>query len=428
MPIGAGVFGRVLSPAASGPLADPDFDGLPDPLDIDDDGDLVLDNVDPSAASRALRSASANQFHLASSLALPIHDTVNANSPAFTDEQIEAALLSFGVIIVQILPGAAAELDCGGLLYCSLGGTGRYPTNLNPPEGPPFPGDFDADNDGFGRLTLTPGARGSMFLLHGARAREPDLDPTTSQIGTGDMLFEHVTTSGDESQCPQPVQVPECASFLSTLQFTFATVPALVSFSDETGETMVPYPIAGPYSGPPEGFRPSGPGTHNNGFPVTDGPDDDQDVELTFTFWRPQRRPIPDELCPPPPDRPCTANEWIDIGGLTYSPVVQHLGSPGAPGGMEVAQGCPESTLSSTDPRLSETSPEAGAPGGFTDQALDQPASDTNTFTYTLNLTQCLASLGISSWDPGQELDLTFAAKDDSFDTTDQGVTFKRQP
>lgn len=436
VPIGSGVFGRVSSPNLSGPPSDPDSDGLPDPLDIDDDGDLILDNIDRSSAVRATRSSTPNQFGVQSELAAPIYDTVNANSPAFSDEQLEAALPSIGTLVFQILPGAATELDCGDLLYCSTGGTGRFPTNLNPPEGNPFPGapggPFDGDGDGFGKMTPGPGAVAGMFLLHGARARDPSLDPTISQIGTGDLLTEHVTTAGDGSQCPPPSPSPSCASFLSTLQFTFATVPTLVSFSDETTVTTVPYPIAGPYSGPPEGFRPSGPGTHGNGFPVADGPDADQDVELTFTFWRPQRKPIVDpdplkgEKCPPPPDRLCTPDEWIDVGGLTYGVAV----SGGPPSGRVWNTGmCPQDAYSTADSQLTPqpTPPPEGESIGFTDGALDQPASATNTFTYTLNVSRCLVSLGNSAWEPGEEVDLSLRARGRSYDGTAQGATFKRQ-
>lgn len=441
-PIGAGRFGRVLArslrPSTPG---DRDSDGLPDPVDIDDDGDLILDNIDSAVASRGsavtsrtlLEGASPNQFHVVSELALPIYGTVNANSPAFTDEQIEAALPNFGRLIFEILPGAATELDCGGLLYCSPGGTGRFPTNLIPPEGTPFPGSpgglFDADRDGFGRLTPGPGTVPGMYLLHGARARDPGLDPAVSQIGTGDLLIEHVTDSGEESRCPPPAPSPSCASFLSTLQFAFATIPALVSFGDETGETTVPYPIAGPYSGPPEGFRPSGPGTHGNGFPIADGPDEDQDVELTFKLWRPQRRPIAGEICPPPDNRPCTAVDWIDIGGLVYAAGVSHFGGP-PPGGVSNLGVCPQNTFSTGDSQLTPqpTPPPSGQSAGFVDGALDQPASATNTLTYTLNVSRCLASFGISSWMPGQELDLAFTAKDHSLDATEQGATFTLKP
>ena len=47
VPIGAGNFGRVRSSELSGSgVGDLDRDGVSDPLDIDDDGDLVLDNLD----------------------------------------------------------------------------------------------------------------------------------------------------------------------------------------------------------------------------------------------------------------------------------------------------------------------------------------------------------------------------------------------
>jgi hypothetical protein len=42
VPIGAGNFGRVRVKRLKGPGADVDLDGVPAPLDIDDDGDLIL--------------------------------------------------------------------------------------------------------------------------------------------------------------------------------------------------------------------------------------------------------------------------------------------------------------------------------------------------------------------------------------------------
>ena len=65
--------------------------------------------------------------------------------------------------------------------------------------------------------------------------------------------------------------------------------------------------------------------------------------------------------------------------------------------------------------------------GGLTDLAPDRPASTANTFTYTLNATQCLASLG-RSWNPGEEVGFDFlATASSSTDNTEQGVNFKRQ-
>ena len=56
IPIGARRFGLVRSRNARGPAADRDLDGIPAQLDIDDDGDLILDDYDRSS------QASASQF------------------------------------------------------------------------------------------------------------------------------------------------------------------------------------------------------------------------------------------------------------------------------------------------------------------------------------------------------------------------------
>jgi hypothetical protein len=382
VPIGARRFGRVRSTRTGrGAPGDRDLDGIPGVLDIDDDGDLVLDNLDRSTGARAAQAGSGLGIH--SLLELPISDTGNANAPGSTDEQIEAALPRLGILNINILPGDSAELDCGALVYCSRGGTGRVPVNRNPPEGPPFPECCDADGDGFGTLAtapdLPPGAQ-SLTLLHGAN---------TAQIGTGDVLIERVTTGGVESEFP------------ASVQFVFATGVALVSYADTAGNSAtVPYPVAGNQPGP------AGPGTIDNPFAVAAGPDGN--VVLTLTFWRPQRRPIPPE-----------PGAWTDIGGLTY-----------ATGLSGVGLACPQSSLSATDPNLTP-SPVGGMGGaltmggGFTDLAPDRPASTANTFTYTLNVTQCLASLG-RSWNSGETLGLDFVGVSGT-DQVGQGVNFKRQ-
>ena len=199
------------------------------------------------------------------------------------------------------------------------------------------------------------------------------------------MLIQRVTTGGVESQFP------------ASVQFVFATGAALVSYADTAGNSAtVPYPVAGYQPGPP------GPGTNDNPFPAAAGPDGN--VVLRLTFWRPQRRPIPPE-----------PGAWTDIGGLTY-----------ATGLSGVGLACPQSALSETDPDLAPaSSPVFGTGGGFTDLAPDRPANTANTFTYTLNVTQCLASLG-RSWSPGQTLGLDFAGVS-GMDHVEQGVAFKRQ-
>ena len=397
VPIGAGRFGRVRSKnTGGGAPGDRDLDGIADALDIDDDGDLVidsLDRIDNLARSNAARVSQGPEelFDQHTGLSVGLDRTANANVPGV----IEDALPDFGRLLMEVIPGDLSELDCGdpdtGRSYCrKTGSTGKvFQAGVPSSEWPAFPGCCDPDGDGFGTMVgeAPPGGTAAfMFLQHGA---------TSAKIKTGDVLIERVTTDGVETPYP------------SMLQFVFGTVPALVSYSDEAGNgTTVPYPVP-----------PGGPGTglSDNGFPVADGSEDpDSDVELTLTFWRPQRRPIPPET-----------GEWWDIGGLTYQTIAQHLGNPPT----AIQKPCPQESYSTTDEDLTVPTSPSTAPG-FTDKGVDQPASPASTVTYTLNVSQCLASLGVS-WNPGVELGLDFFShnlKPGAGGSADQNVAFELQP
>ncbi|HEX2232456.1 MAG TPA: hypothetical protein VHG69_03735 [Thermoleophilaceae bacterium] len=339
-------------------VGDRDVDGVPNRIDIDDDGDLVLDKLERRRA-RASQFTPRDPFDLASSLgAVPLSRTANVNAGS-TDAQIDSVLPELGWIGMAVPKADSVELDCGGLIYCSLGGTGR---TTNVPTEEKFPECCDSDGDGHG--TLRPTVVGPDFvgfhLAHGA---------TSSQIGTGDTLILRLTNGGQETQ------------LTDTQQFIFATVPALASYVDETGaRTTIAYPVA-----------PGAPGAHpGNGLPVVDGPDADGDVEITVTLWRPQRRPTSEEECVQPPAPNCGATEWIDVGGLDYAAatkegVERFEGSPGW---------CPQDALRSDDPNLR---PGFGDPegGGFRDLAPARPANRANTFRYTLNVTKCLNRYGL---------------------------------
>ncbi len=361
VPIGARNFGRVRSRGKHRRVVgDRDVDGLPDRVDIDDDGDLVLDKLERRRRSRASQYTPRDPFDLASNLgAVPLSRAANVNAGS-TDAEIDSALPDFGWLAMAVPKADSVELDCGGLSYCSLGGTGR---TTNVPTERKFPECCDSDGDGHG--TMEPTVVGPDFvgfhLAHNA---------TSSQIGTGDTLILRLTNGGQETQ------------LTDTQQFIFATVPALASYVDEEGaRTTIGYPVG-------EGDPGAGRG---NGLPVVDGPDAGSDVEITVTLWRPQRRPTSELDCVQPPAPECVATEWIDVGGLDYAAATQE--------GTERFEGssgwCPQDAFRSNDPSLM---PGFGDPegGGFRDLAPARPANPANTFTYTLNVTECLKRYGVS--------------------------------
>ena len=392
VPIGARRAGLVRSRGARGPRSDRDLDGIPRPLDIDDDGDLILDNLDRSRTARAgVSQAETPQLGIATFLPLPIFSTTNVHvDPPPQVNLTDWINLNFSQMArlgIGVLPGDQAELDCGGsadpnnpdgwiggLSYCVRGGTGGHfvvpdPTPNDPSDWPPFPESYDSDGDGFG--TLQAGSGGGMFLIVGT---------TTDKVRGGeDVLVERVTTNGVETAYP------------ATLQYVFNTIPALVSYQDGTMSSphVVPYPVEFGHPG----------SRSEDGFPVSDGSEDaDSDVELTFSFWRPQRHRIPGDP---------GEGEWMDIGGLTYT----------LRGFFAGGQFCgPQAAYSTQDPSLIPAPPEIlgtdqkGVPGGgFTDRAPDRPADRANTLSFTVNLSECVRAQG-ASFNPGDSLPLQLTA------------------
>lgn len=387
-PKGAGNFGRVRSNANRGVPGDLDRDGIADTLDVDRDGDLVLNDIDTKPDRQGTARAAGpgegqGDFSAFTNLVLgqdtdlhgsPGAPIVNANAQSLSEEQIQSGMRARGTL--HITPphtpdgpvlASDIELDCGqpqgsadpGLVYCSAGGIGlldRFgdPGNLDPnPE--PFPACCDPDGDGRG---FPPGADPDLLLQTRAGA---------DQIRTGDLLL----MTGKSAATGEQVEL------VATLETIFATVPALASYTDETGTThQVSYPDA-----------------VGDAFSVADGPDADSDVEVTLNFWRPQRRPIADETVP-------TGVNWIDIGGLQYFMNIFYL--PGEPG-------CPQGSYSDLDPNLAlETGefPSGAGPQGVPvlgDSAIDQAASPTNTFSFTFNISACAASKG-ATFDPGENV------------------------
>jgi hypothetical protein len=443
VPIGARGFGRVrsrplrASAAQTSAGQDEDSDGIPNALDIDDNGNLVLDNFERSNRARAAQADGAGApLYLSSVMSLVLSQTVNANAPGFTDDQIDPTLSSLGHLMVSVLPGGPAELDCGGqpdpsnpdgwlggLPYCTRGGTGTAAFGFGFPGQPPFPGpaagQLDVDGDGLGDLGTSPCQPGAA-CSHGVQLRH---GATPAGIKTGQTVLEHVSIGVAESQCPPPAGTlsDSCASFSGTLQFVFTTVSALVSYRDGAGNcakvegtpgdcpTVFSYPVAA-----------GGAGTDGHGFPVAPCPPGapapcvEGHVVLSLTFWRPQRTRIANDPAPEAGE----SGTWTDIGHLTYTAASPVNG---------LVPFCPEGAFSPMDASLTpvELPLTPAGQGGLADSADDQPASQAHTVSYALDVTQCLAAKGLS-WESGQEQTLNFQGTT-LRDAVNQLVNFKRQ-
>ena len=432
-PIGAGVFGRVRSRAARGPRDDRDLDGIPDALDIDDDGDLVLDNLERPAGAGASQAESTFGLHAFTGTGPNPQDTVNANArlpgnadaPAFSDAELSAVFARYGEVLVGI-PDPAAELDCGGmpdpadpdgwiggLPYCTRGGTGDALTRggvlggTEPFPGPPG-GYFDPDGDGLGSL-VGPTEAPQLHLAPRVTAcpdraqRDPSIP---SQICTGDELIERV---------PGSPQV-----FVGNVPEVIATNTTLESYRDGAGnQTAIPYPLA-----------PGSPGTPGGELPIFPCPSGAPspceaagDMTLTLEVWQPQRRPIGQgasrEACLDN-DPPCA---WVDVGGLTYQ-----VGVGGFSWGGTSGYHCPQSSLSTTmgpgelrPAELGEVGGSIDQAGGFTHLAADRAADPANVIIFSVNITRCLADLNAElqrqgspdtlSWPQGEVRELQFVGR-----------------
>jgi hypothetical protein len=417
VPIGAGVFGRVRT-RKTRVEGDPDLDGVPDALDIDDNGNFLLDNFEPGAAAGALRASQAEQpgapIYLTAQLVnLPLNETVNASATeSLAVADVDDVLRRFGRLKLDVLDGDFAELDCGrpqsrtdptlgGLVYCTRGGTGSKA--FFEPRGPfpgPAGGEFDRDGDGRGTLI------DRFFLSHGA---------ASDQIGTGDLLIEQVTADGQLTEYP------------GTLQLVFVTVPALISFTDNAEPPSGPNAaaISYPVPGPGADGSPGGPGTGSNPFRVAPGPDGD--IVVTMTGVRPQRKAAPGDACLEE-DPPC---QWVDIGRLTYSVGLNCVGD--LPDADKCAlKYCPPGALKPRHDELTRITFSTNKQGGLADSAPDRRASRANAFTFEVNLSECLRDprgheleTRPIPWKAGQEREFFFEASN-QLDGANQLVYFKR--
>lgn len=369
VPIGVatlGLGGVATTQGAFSALAesgsDADKDGLVDALDIDDNGNGIIDNYDPSSPA----PSSSDSFRVFSNLKLDLAQSLNLHATgALTSAAIDAALQSVQTLAIQVAGNTSetTELDCGSLSYCSAGGTGQSNNQ-------PFPGSaggaFDSDSDGLG--TITRGSTGDFQLQTKA---------TSSAIGAGDTMIQRVTaTDGSARQIP------------GVLNFVFNSTPALKTISvNGDPEQTINYATT-----PRLGSRQNCIQAPASG-----------DVTLAITGWRPQR----------PGVAAAGEGQFVDIGkslitiDIPNAPVPVGSSSPGASG----PGNCVSTAYSvPSDANLTVTT------NGLQDAKADTEAVSSNTYSFTVNISSCLNSApsGSISWPANTELyiDLQFRSRD----------------
>jgi hypothetical protein len=359
---GGGATAKENSSTLAEAGADTDLDGLVDALDIDDNGNGVIDNYDSSTQAPTSNDA----FKVFSNLKLELSESLNLHATgSLSSAAIDAALQSVQTLAIQVAGGTGEtnELDCGTLGYCSAGGTGR--SNNQPFPGAPG-GTFDSDSDGFGTITRGPT---NDFQLQ-TRA-------TSAAISAGDTMIQRVTAAdGSERQIP------------GVLNFVFNSTPALKTIAvNGNGAQTIDYTVT-----PRLGSRQNCIQAPASG-----------EVILAITGWRPQRAGV------------TAAGEgaFVDIGrslvtiDIPNGPVTSGSTSPGTNG----PGNCASAAYSvPSDPNLTVSG------NGLQDGIADTAAVNTNTYSFAVNVSSCLSSApsGPISWPANTELyiDLQFRSKD----------------
>jgi hypothetical protein len=382
-PIGAGKLGRVRTGEPMGYRgqgADLDRDGIIGAFDIDDNGNLILDNVDGTGrgSSRpvARSSGGASSFgrvaprddapggvpeltelRLFSNFKLGDATSINVNIPGLTnvDGLIAEYVPSTITLAMPVLGGATAQLDGLGNPYMVehvIGGITYPQVNGGPPA---YSGAL---------LQLATGVTRDAQIMPGASPEE---------IAAGDAFVE---TAIDGVNYP------------GVLNFVFNTAPALVSYQFDTD----PAPTTVVYDGSGVSQRGMTPETAKR-LQAPAGA-----TTVTLTWWRPQRRATTGETG--------DAAGWIDVGGLRYRCDIPNAAR--VPGGGAELPGSHSARDAYVSAAANGTPIAVTSDDGIIDPAVDAPANAANTVSFTVSLPKCFSEW--ASFPSGTEFDFDIQA------------------
>jgi hypothetical protein len=344
--------------------ADTDRDGIPNAYDVDSNGNLVLNNIDPSTSNQSDGIFSTLFANLDQSLNVHVGNVTTADIDALINTNL--ALMFFFDQAPDAPAVTSADVQCFTLSYCAPGASTGIITGVNPggpdnlPQGQPW-ASYDLNNDGLPDLQKNITNGGGVLFSAQILPRA-----TTAQIAPGDAYDVLFNTAAGTTTVPR------------SLPAYFVTTPATISYDVGNGPQTIAYPVAS-----------DAPGTDAN--PITMASD-----SITFTFFRPQRQAIAG----------AETGDYVDMGHL-------HYGSTGSVGNHEsVGCGGDYSNLSPTlsvSPMSADTTMQLFP---LLDSASDSAPSEAGTLSFTFNLGDCLRRNGV---DPaGQRADFTLTAVGES--------------
>ena len=322
---------------------DPDHDGLTSNIDVDDNGNGILDNQDSTQ-----RPTSAGLF---ATLGLRPSDAgTNVNATGVTQAQIDANVSgenTFNFIFYfgggDLTAATGAYVDCGALPYCNSA-TGTAVVGGLSESSPSVPGgelwrnwrpDGNPQGNGLEKITN-----------NGQNAWAAGLQPraTTAQMAPGDLL--NVVFRGAGGDVTTPVALPSYP----------VTVPAIKTVTSGGVATSI---LNGNSASPGSSV--------GSAIPVSSAGD------VAFDYWRPQRRGIAGT----------GEGALVDMGHLHYTITIGGLRTAG---GNEVRASQEFSCNADGQP----VSPE-GDFFGPADLTGDAAPNAANTRTYSTNLRSCLS-------------------------------------
>lgn len=353
VPVGAGRLGFTTSISKSAVSArgveafasgeegqlggDPDKDGIPNAVDVDDNGNGSLDAVDQATVA-ANQGKSGPRPFIFSDFFVDLDKIVRVSDAVTADATKEVVKQRLKFVFGMSPDNGAvtnARVDCLGIAWCATATV--FPQNPSDPAVPWSTVDLNGDGKFFDL-----GTRNQGNTWNYDSSIKPNVYPQEVKPG---QMFNFVASYGPGKSALIP----------SAITSFFVTAPAPRTIGGRT----ITYPVA------------PGTGMYDNPIPTGNG------TILRLETHRPMRPALPTET---------TEAGMIEMGNLAYFVTVSEVGAGQPP------TTCPAEAY--TDLSSGTVVRQFFAQSAVMDEAADSPPSAPVIVGFTINLATCLSSIG----------------------------------